>query len=182
MPPPVVTDATTTDAATLLTAAALFLPVEPAPTFTRCTGGVNNVVFYVDRPGHARLILRIYNNGRNTPRVAYEHAVLRLLSPLRFSFATPRPLPARSDGATFAMLPSGVAACVTECIPGCPAENGHARAIGRATAELVAGMASLRVPEGVPAVNPLYRNFWDACVRYSTPAPRGIRPVPPPPH
>ena len=162
MPPPVVTDATTADAATLLAAAAHFLPVDPPPVFTRCTGGVNNVVFYVDRPGAPRLILRIYNNGRNTPRVQYEHAVLDLLSPLRFSFATPRCLPALAGGASFVLLPSGAACCVTECIPGGVAENRDARAIGRATAELVRGMAGLRVPAGVKAVNPLYRNFWDA--------------------
>ena len=162
MPPPVVTDATSADDATLRAAAAHFLPLDPPPAFTRCTGGVNNIVFYVDRPGAPRLILRIYNNGRNTARVQYEHAVLDLLSPLRFSFATPRPLPALAGGASFVLLPSGAACCVTECIPGGVAENRDARAIGRATAELVRGMAGLRVPGGVKAVNPLYRNFWDA--------------------
>jgi hypothetical protein len=175
MPPPVITDATNSDEATLLAAASLFLPAPLSSTFLRCTGGVNNVVFYLDRPDHPRLILRIYNNGRNTARVAYEHAVLHLLAPLRFSFSTPRPLPSLSDGSSFALLPSGAACCVTECIPGGVAENGDARAIGRATAELVRGMAPLRVPEGVKAVNPLYRNFW---VRTRGGVPRRAAPSP----
>ena len=158
----VVTDATNASDAECLAAALLFLPPSPAPSFSRCSGGVNNIVFYIDRPGMPRLVLRIYNNGKNTARVVYEHAVLSLVAPLRLPFATPKCLPALSDGATFALLPGGEACCVTECIAGGPAGNGSARSIGAATATLVRAMEGLTVPAGVAAVNPLYRNLYDA--------------------
>jgi len=154
MAPPVVTDATNTSDAECLAAALLFLPPSPAPSFSRCTGGVNNIVFYIDRSGLPRLVLRIYNNGKNTARVKYEHAVLSLLAPLSLPFATPRCLPALSDGSSFALLPGGEACCVTECIAGGPAGNGAARSIGSATATLVRSMEGLTVPPGVAAVNP----------------------------
>lgn len=40
------------------------------------TGGVNNIVQYVDTSGGERFVLRIYNNGCDTPRVKFEHAIL----------------------------------------------------------------------------------------------------------
>ena len=165
MPPPVVTDATDATAAELSEAAALLFPDAPSLHFTRCSGGVNNKVSYVasspSAPPHA--VLRIYNNGNNTARVNYEHAVLTLLASCPLPFAIPRLLPpCAAPGATHCPLSSGARCCAMALIPGGPAGNGAARAIGAATARLVAAMAGLTVPQDVAPVNPLYRNFWSA--------------------
>jgi hypothetical protein len=67
-------------------------------------------------------VLRLYNNGRNAPRVKYEHAVLAALAALPpLSFATPRFLPscAPADaGATYAALADGGHACCAALIAG----------------------------------------------------------------
>ncbi|KAJ1624044.1 hypothetical protein T492DRAFT_845046 [Pavlovales sp. CCMP2436] len=58
---------------------------------TPTSGGVNNMVQYVDAPSGERTVLRIYNNGCNTRRVEFEHAVLAQLDTLGpFSFALPK--------------------------------------------------------------------------------------------
>ena len=159
---PVITSATDASQAELTEAAAHFLPAAGL-TFRRCSGGVNNKTFYVDAGG-GTFVLRIYNNGNNTARVVYEHAVMAALAPLDFSFSLPRFLPALDgSGRTFATLASGGQACCAALIPGGPASGVEsARAIGRATAELVRGMAPLVIPASIPPANPLYRNFYDA--------------------
>jgi homoserine kinase type II len=163
---PVVTSATDATPEELLAAAAHFFPSVAGFTFRRASGGVNNKTFYVDTPTSATFVLRLYNNGRNEARVRYEHAALALLAPLSFSFAVPRFLPslrAADGGATFATLADGGHACCAALIAGGPASGlAHARAIGSATAELVRGMAPLRLPEGLQPANPLYRNFYSA--------------------
>lgn len=122
--------------------------------------------------GH-EYVLRIYNNGGNAARVAYEHAVLRLLADKKFSFELPQPLPvlnsapasgsgSGSDPApTSALLSSGASACLFPRIRGGAGESASstdvARAIGSATAELVRGMEGLTVD--LPLPNPLYRNM-----------------------
>jgi len=161
----ITTDATATSEAELREAAACFLPDDPAAlVFTRCKGGVNNICYYVDGAASGeRYVLRVYNNGFNTPRVEYEHAVLQALAGRRFSFQIPAPLPSlRSGGAgsTHARLASGTEACLFRCIPGGKAVLGAARAIGAATAELVAGMAGVRID--LPLPNPLYRNIYES--------------------
>ena len=45
------------------------------------SGGVNNHVRYVDCENGERFVVRLYNNGRETDRVAFEHAVLRAVEP-----------------------------------------------------------------------------------------------------
>lgn len=111
-------------------------------------------------------VLRIYNNGGNAARVAYEHAVLRLLADKKFSFELPQPLPVLDSGAadpapTSALLSSGASACLFPRIRGGAGESASsidvARAIGSATAELVRGMEGLTVD--LPLPNPLYRNM-----------------------
>lgn len=160
---PVVTDATHASDAQLHEACSYFLPGAEGRTFTKCSSGVNNKVYLVHSPGSPDFVVRIYNNGGATARVAAEHALLNSLSTRSFPFAVPRPLPTlRGCGATFVVLPSGAAACVFPRIPGTsvPLTAEAARAIGAATAALVRGMADVDVP--TPAVNPLYRNVYDA--------------------
>lgn len=148
--------------------------------------GVNNKCSYVTVPDAAaasgpprpQYVLRIYNNGGNTDRVRYEHAVLReLAAHNQFSFALPVPLPilahkasseAGATQGTIALLKSGASACLFPCIPGGPADASSpavARAIGRASAELVRGMSGLRID--LPLPNPLYRNMYDAALQHA---------------
>lgn len=55
-------------------------------------GGVNNIVQYITLKSGKKLLLRIYNNGFDTPKVEFEHELLRQLnvlqanSPKKFSF------------------------------------------------------------------------------------------------
>jgi homoserine kinase type II len=160
MATPAVTDATSSSEEELLEAAAFFLAATPS-SFQRCSGGVNNKVYFVlFGAGDPSFVLRIYNNGANTPRVQYEHAVLAQLAAVPFStFAVPTLLPTLA-GTTYAKLASGADACLFNRIPGVEAKVGDARAIGAATAELVARMAGMTVP--LPLPNPLYKNIYDA--------------------
>jgi Ser/Thr protein kinase RdoA (MazF antagonist) len=162
---PVVTDATHASLEELIEAIAHFFPSADGFVFARCSGGVNNKTYYATPPGAAApaYCVRIYNNGRNRARVAYEHAVIAALQPLAatLSFAVPRFLPA-AGGGTFATLASGGHACCAALIPGGPAGADAARAIGRATAELVLALAPVAISPEVPPANPLYRNFYDA--------------------
>lgn len=178
---PVVTDTTAASDEELREAAALFLPGPAhAWSFSRASGGVNNSTYFVNVPESERVVLRVYRNGGNTPRVVYEHAVLRALRGRALPFCVPEPLPVLADVAaasaggggggegaggdagprTFALLRSGAAAAVFRLIPGGPAGLSAARAIGAATAALVAALADVRVD--APPVNPLYRNLYDA--------------------
>jgi len=50
--------------------------------FSPTSGGVNNVVQYVEDGNGKKYVLRIYNNGRNTVRVNWEHEVLTRLMKL----------------------------------------------------------------------------------------------------
>lgn len=106
-------------------------------------------------------VLRVYNNGLNTPRVRYEHAVLTLLAGKKLGFEIPTLLPALADGATFATLASGAEACLFKAIPGGGAPLTAAKSIGKVTAELLAAMADVKV-EGLALPNPLYRNIYEA--------------------
>lgn len=136
----------------------------------RFSAGVNNKCTFVSLPADAsgnrvEYLLRIYNNGNNSARVDYEHAVLKQLSAAsQFSFALPVPLPLlQRPESTVALLKSGASACLFPRIPGGAADASSpavARSIGRATAELVRGMANLRID--LPLPNPLYRNMYDA--------------------
>jgi hypothetical protein len=173
---PVVTDATAASREELLEACAAFLPGPPeAHACRRAAGGVNNKCTYVTAaPGGELYLCRIYNNGFNEARVAYEHAVLAALaaSPgaAALDFEVPAPLPALGGGgATYVRLASsGAHACFFRCIPGGPPTLAAARSIGRATARLLGALAGVRV--GLPLPNPLYRNFFDAHHKLTRPA------------
>ena len=165
---PVVTNATAASDAELLEAAAHFLEA-PHDTlaFERCGGGVNNKVYrVVDTSTGVQHILRVYNNGFNDARVAYEHEVLRQLAERAASLPFEIPtlvtaLPASGRG-TSARLASGAHACMFRTIRGGAAPLSAARAIGAATAQLVDAMATIVVPPELGSPNPLYRNPWEA--------------------
>jgi homoserine kinase type II len=159
---PVVTDATDASPQELYEAASHFFPAD-GYSFRRCSGGVNNKTFYAERAGSPTLVVRIYNNGKNLPRVRYEHAVVAALQPLSFSFQVPHFLPRQGSSETFATLSSGGQACCARLIEGGPASGlESARAIGLATAELLRGLKGVSIGADVPPANPLYRNFYSA--------------------
>jgi Ser/Thr protein kinase RdoA (MazF antagonist) len=67
-------------------ALAYFFPKEVTTTCTPTSGGVNNVVNYVNTSDGKRYILRIYNNGNKTVKVQCEHAILQQLQQQKLSF------------------------------------------------------------------------------------------------
>lgn len=165
---PVVTDATAASDTELRDAAAFFFSPDVLDSlkFERCGGGVNNKVYLAHPAKGDTLVLRIYNNGFNRLRVEYEHAVLNAVAEAvearkkRLSFSIPTLKRSLFGGSsTIVRLPNGADACCFERIAGTGAPLTAARSIGRATAELVAAMAGVRVP--LPLPNPLYRNIYD---------------------
>ena len=86
--------------------------------------------------------------------------MLRQLASKRFNFQVPTLLPSLKGGASSAKLASGTEACLFKCIPGSGPQLTGARSIGKSTAELVAGMADIKVE--LPLPNPLYRNIYEA--------------------
>lgn len=138
----------------------------PSIAYEQCGGGVNNKVYLAHPVSGDSLVIRIYNNGFNRPRVEYEHAVLLSISnavasrgkPL--SFKIPSLRRSLADGtSTIVRLPNGTDACCFDRIAGSGAPLSAARSIGRATAELVEAMAAVHV--ALPLPNPLYRNIYD---------------------
>ena len=170
---PVVTDATSATDEELRSAASFFFPSEALSglKFERCGGGVNNKVYLATADEGSSLVLRIYNNGFNRPRVEYEHAVLFAVAEAvkargkALSFAIPTLRRSLLDGvSTIVRLPNGADACSFDRIAGTGAPLTAARSIGRATAELVESMSGVRVP--LPLPNPLYRNIYDGTVSW----------------
>jgi homoserine kinase type II len=133
--------------------------------FVKATGGVNNRVYLVDRPNGARLVIRVYNNGGNRERVAFEHGILEALRDSSLPFQVPRLLRA-PGGATSVPITSmevGTEACMFEPIPGATARVDSLRtahSAGAAIARLVQRMAGIVLP---PSPNPLFRQVYSAC-------------------
>ena len=69
----------------------------PQVVFSPTAGGVNNVVYYVHLQGVLTGVLRVYNNGNDDAKVAYEHAVLTQLHKETLSFSIPQTLPLLSS-------------------------------------------------------------------------------------
>ena len=131
-------------------------------TFEPCSGGVNNLVQYCQTSSGDKYVIRIYNNGGNTKRVKYEHAVLAALDPVRssLSFEVPKYLGTLADPAqTFVKLSSGAEACVCKLIPGQLPKNADPYILGMAAGELVKAMSPLKVD--VPCPTPPYYEVYD---------------------
>uniref|UniRef100_A0A0G4FSN8 Protein kinase domain-containing protein n=1 Tax=Chromera velia CCMP2878 TaxID=1169474 RepID=A0A0G4FSN8_9ALVE len=130
------------------------LPVKTTPT----SGGVNNVVMYVETNKDKRYILRIYNNGNKSEKVVWEHEILAELNRQQMSFKTPKPLPALGDSKTHKLLSSGAECCVFEIIPGELAKTTSPREVGKATGELCDAMSKMKIDLESP-IPPYYEVF-----------------------
>lgn len=136
--------------------------------FRKCSGGVNNRVYYVDQ-GNKVYVLRVYNNGGNRDRVRYEHRVLELLSSSALPFFVPHLLRTHR-GASFAplshaSLEPNTEACMFRLIPGQVAQVTSlpvARSAGKATAILVREMSNMP-PLDLACPNPRFRDVYQAC-------------------
>jgi len=139
-------------------AVAHFLPSHADVTFTPTSGGVNNVVFYVKNRDDVLVgVLRVYNNGNDDAKVAYEHAVLGQLRlhADALPFALPDALPALTSPTTttYVKLSTGACAALFKPIPGTLPGNSCVRAIGRASGELNAALARVNLA-AIPSTSP----------------------------
>ena len=95
-------------------------------------------VQYVTGSDGSKYVMRIYNNGNNTKRVVFEHAILKVsnrpprtsrlpeaepvtlqaLESVPTSFELPRYVPSKKDGKTHITLSTGTQACISQLIPG----------------------------------------------------------------
>ena len=155
--------------ADLMMGCALFAPGD-AFALSPTSGGVNNHVRYCDCEDGSRYVVRLYNNGQETDRVAFEHAVLNAVGPrvaqCDLGFVVPTALRAKDgSGATYALLASGDCASVFELIPGTLPKTRFADAVGEATAALSKCMeeAEAEVRAQVPtSPTSVYRNIFGA--------------------
>lgn len=116
-----------------------FFPDADKCSLVPTAGGVNNVVQFLSLPNGEKKILRIYNNGCNTPRVAFEHAILNSLSTKasQMSFKIPKFMPSLKDKTkTYVELSNGASACIVDIIEGGLPKLTCVRDIGRASGEL----------------------------------------------
>ena len=141
-------EATCTEAATLFFTDA---NLKISPT----SGGVNNVVQYVEDSSGKRYILRVYNNGLNSVRVKWEHDILSKLKGKQLSFSIPTMLPALATGETHVKLSSGAEACAMDLIPGTLPKLTAVEDIGRASGELCTALADVAV-DAAASPNPPY--------------------------
>ena len=82
-------------------------------------GGVNNYCDHVKLANGERFVLRIYNNGKDYPRIIFEHKVLlELLKTSSLSCRIPTPIKSIKDGLTHVRLSNGFEATLFEYIPG----------------------------------------------------------------
>ncbi len=159
-------DATVCSDVSLREAAGLFLDESKLGPFAfeKCSGGVNNMMYYVSTAKGDRFVMRVYNNGGNAARVRYEHDILRFLETSSFFFSFPRLVLSR-DGTTSVQLQSmNAEACMFHLLPGAPAKvnsQSVAKSAGKATALLVAKLSEIEKAPSCP--NPLFRHPYQAC-------------------
>lgn len=131
------------------------------------TGGVNNIVQYVDLPNGQHELLRIYNNGCDYQRVKFEHAILEQLNDndkIQMSFRVPKFLQAiravkTGDLTTVVRLSNGADACMCELIPGTLPKLTCAKDLGRAAGELNTALTQVSVDRSLCNVAPYY-DMW----------------------
>lgn len=123
------------------------------------SGGVSNRMSFVTIGG-TRYLLRIYNNGKNSKVVRFEHAIMKQLQRKSLSFQTPKALPTLHDPElTHTLLSSGDEACVFEVIPGTLPKLQAVTAIGRACGELHTAMGEIQISREDCEQPPYYQLF-----------------------
>ena len=149
---------TITPDAVSVEAAARFLPDNDLK-FSPTSGGVNNIVQYVETGSGHKYVLRIYNNGLNSARVNYEHEILRQLRPKKLSFKLPTTIPDLKTGKAHVVLSNGAEASLFELIPGVLPKLTRVREIGRASGELNHAMADVIIKDQKCPTPPYYELF-----------------------
>eukprot|EP01038_Epipyxis_sp_PR26KG_P005885 gene5885-8115_t len=137
---------TVEDTNLLFEAVQKFLPISKSEVqFTPTSGGVNNVVQYVDTSDKNRYILRIYNNGNNFERVVFEHAILDELRDVQLSFKIPTTIRSLENKQAYARLSNGAEASLFEIIAGKLPKLSKVYEIGKASGELSAALADVKL-------------------------------------
>lgn len=146
------------DESLLHEAASMFLPGNKY-RFEPTKGGVNNVVRYIESlEDGSRYILRIYNNGNDSNRVQFEHAILDRLKDMQLSVRIPTAVPSLTTGKTHVLLSSGAEASLFHLIPGVLPKLSFVREIGAASGELSRAFAQIHVPL-TPPTPPYYELY-----------------------
>lgn len=138
-------------------AASRFFPDTADFKYTPTSGGVSNFMSYLTTPQEDKYLLRVYNNGKNSARVKFEHSVMNQL-PMDLSFQLPHALPSLTDGSTHVMLSSGDEACVFRYIPGTLPKVTCVEQIGEACGLLNTLLADVKVD--VPCQTPPYYELF----------------------
>ena len=108
-------------------------------------GDANNIMDYITTADGKKYVLRIYNNGCNSPVVDFEDAAITKLlevsksNPL--SFAIPTAVPSAENGKTHLILANGAEGIMFDFIPGELPKKRFAKSIGSACGELVNALA-----------------------------------------
>lgn len=114
------------------------------------------MVNYVETGEGEKYILRIYNNGKNSARVKFEHEVLRQLGNQKLSFQIPSTLPSLEEKKAHVLLSNGAEACIFHIIPGSLPKTTSPRDIGRATGELNSALGKVRLDSFDGCAPPYY--------------------------
>jgi homoserine kinase type II len=120
-------------------------------------GGVNNVTMHLVCSTGERFVMRIYNNGNNSDKVAFEHAILSALAAKSLSFMVPYAIPSLA-GRSHELLSSGAECCVFRLIDGQLASTTSPEEVGRAAGELSAAMGEIQIEQASPTA-PYYDLF-----------------------
>ena len=126
--------------------------------FSPTSGGVNNVVQYVETSDSKKYVLRVYNNGQNTPRVKFEHEVLGQLRKKSLSFKIPTTIASIVTGESSVSLSNGAEASLFELIPGELPKLTRVQQIGAASGELCSALGDIVVNQICPTP-PYYELF-----------------------
>jgi len=148
---------TTNDIAT--EAMSFFVGKDVAIEFKPTSGGVNNYVLYVKTTKNENFILRIYNNGNDSSRVAFEHKILKQLKNKKMSFSIPTTIPS-FDGRSHVLLSNGAEASLFKLIPGSLPKLSLTTEIGEAAGELLTAMEEVKID--VKSPNPRYCDLFKA--------------------
>lgn len=126
--------------------------------FAPTTGGVNNVVRYIQTADGEKYILRVYNNGNDSNRVRFEHSILGQLNKMGLSIRIPTTVPSLESGSPHVLLSNGAEASLFHIIPGYLPKLTMVNEIGRASGELNAAMS--RVKLDLVSPNPPYYELY----------------------